>query len=137
MPPLDADIWHHGSPQRLRTLHAGSTVTRDRHLAEIFSHKPSLVCVSDGGAIRHDGHQPGWLHIIDEALCLDDIKPHPRSSMEPGAEWLTTHPLRLRLLGPVPLVPDELLDVEALAELRRPAGGKSSRPHLPPQLAWW
>ncbi len=121
--PPDRDAWFHGSPQRLRTLRAGSTVTRDRRLAEAFAHKPTLLCREDDGAIRHNGTEPGWLHVIDEPLASHDLEPHPRTSMDPGLEWLTTRPLRLRLLGPAPLDPAELLDAADLAELRRRAQG--------------
>ena len=116
--------WYHGSPRRLRVLRAGSTVTRDRHLAEVFSHKPTLVCLEDDGTIRHDGRRQGWLHVIDEPVRPDDLTPHPRTSMAPGMEWLTARPLRLRLIGPVPLEPTELLDDATLAELRRRAVGE-------------
>jgi len=119
-----ASPWYHGSPQRLRLLRAGSTVTRDRHLAEVFSHKPTLVCLEDDGTIRHDGREHGWLHVIDEPLHSDDLAPHPRTSMAPGMEWLTARPLRLRTIGPVPLDPAELLDDAILAELRRRAVGE-------------
>jgi hypothetical protein len=119
-----ASPWYHGSPQRLRVLRSGSTVTPDRHLAETFSHKPSLVCLEDDGTIRHDGRREGWLHVIDEPLRPDDLTPHPRTSMAPGLEWLTARPLRLRVIGAVPLDPDELLDDATLAELRRLAGSE-------------
>jgi len=122
--PPDPDAWYHGSPRRLTTLRAGSTITRDRRLAEAFSHKPTLLCREDDGSIRHDGTAPGWLHVIDEPLRPGDLEPHPRSSMDPGLEWLTTRPLRLRLLGAVAVDPAELLDAAALAELQRRAQGQ-------------
>ena len=116
--------WYHGSPQRIYSLRAGSTITPDRHLAEVFSLKPRLVCLEDDGSIRHDGQLLGWLHVVDEPLGPDDLEPHPRSSMPPGLEWLTTRPLRLRLLGPVAVDPAERLDEATLAELRRRAEGE-------------
>jgi hypothetical protein len=41
-----AQIWYHGSPLELTTLHEGSTITQKRELARIFSHKPTRVSVS-------------------------------------------------------------------------------------------
>ena len=117
----DADqVWYHGSPLRLCTLQAGSTVTMDVHLAEAFSHKPSLVSLEDDGAVRHNSREPGLLYRVAEALGPGDVTPHPQSSMPPGLEYLTTRDLALALVGPVPIRADELLS-EAAAELTRAA----------------
>lgn len=35
--------WYHGSPIVLASLVPGSTITQDKDLARVFSHKPSLV----------------------------------------------------------------------------------------------
>jgi hypothetical protein len=113
--------WYHGSPLRLEVLRAGSTVTRVRPLAEVFSHKPSIVCIEDDGTVRHDGRRPGWLHRVREEVGGGDVRPHPRSVMAPGKEWLTNRPLELELIGPVPVPPDELLSEEEAAGLRRRA----------------
>ncbi|NLS79196.1 MAG: hypothetical protein GXY76_18260 [Chloroflexi bacterium] len=87
--------WYHGSPLELTILRAGSTITQDRALASAFSHKPTLLCIEDDGTIRHNGTQPGILYRIAEELGEGDMHPHPRTTMAPGLEWLTTRELRL------------------------------------------
>ena len=114
-------VWYHGSPLQLRTLRAGSTVTMDMHLAEVFAHKPSLVSLADDGRVRHNGRQPGLLYRVAEALGPGDVTPHPQSSMPPGLEYLTTRDLALALIGPVPVRADELLSEAEAAELIRRA----------------
>jgi hypothetical protein len=117
--------WYHGSPHLLDTLLPGSTITQDEALARVFSHKPGIVCLEDDPAVlargvprlRHNGSLPGLLYLIAERLSERDIYPHPRSSLPPGLEWLTSRPLKLRLVGPVQPVPGEFLtpvDVTAL-----------------------
>jgi len=120
--------WYHGSPHELTTLREGSTITQDRHLAEVFAHKPAIVCVSDEGAIKHNGTLPGYLYRIAEEIGPEDVYPHPRTTMEANKEWLTRRKLRLALIGPVSVNPEELLTDEEVAELRRRAkitGGKT------------
>ena len=100
-PVCEFSPWYHGSPLSLSVLAAGSTVTQWRALAEAFSHKPSrLAYDSILGAIAHDGVLPGRLYVLDEPVILGtDLRPHPRTSMDPGVEWLTTRPLQLRLIA--------------------------------------
>ena len=78
--------WYHGSPFELTTLREGSTITQDRNLARVFSHKPTLVSVSDDGKIQHSGTVSGFLYLIAEDIQPDDVYPHPTSSMEAGKE---------------------------------------------------
>jgi hypothetical protein len=113
------ETWYHGSPLQLTVLRAGSTITRDRDLARIFSHKPEIVSIDDDGTIRHTGTRPGYLYRIDEPLEPEDAYPHPRTTMPPGLEWLTRRELRLLLLGPTEVRKDEFLTQAQLAELRR------------------
>ena len=97
-------VWHHGSNLRLAVLRTGSTVTKNKALAEAFSHRPSVLCMEDSGGIVHNGREAGFLYCIDEpAEEGRDVYPHPRSSMEAGLEFLTTRPLRSRLIETVPL----------------------------------
>jgi|SaaInl4_150m_RNA_FD_contig_31_1477428_length_834_multi_3_in_0_out_0_2 hypothetical protein len=110
--------WYHGSPLELTYVREGSTITQDRELARVFSHKPPIVSVGDDGRIKHTGTQPGFLYAIDEEVRTEDVVPHPRTTMEPGAEWLTTRNLKLRLVCPTDLLQDELLSEEELRELR-------------------
>ncbi len=93
--------WYHGSPLALQELQSGSTVTQWRQLAEAFSHKPAMLCYDDNGQITHNGQEPGRLYVIDEPVQVGvDLLPHPRSTMDANAEYLTQRPLRLRLVGP-------------------------------------
>lgn len=106
--PIDPNAaWFHGSNLRLTTLRTGSTVTQWRELAEAFSHKPTSLCYEDDGSISHNGVEPGFLYVIDEPVELDDaVYQHPRTSMEPGMEFLTRRELRLKLLCELPAEPD-------------------------------
>jgi hypothetical protein len=114
-----ARTWYHGSPLKLTTLHEGSTITQKRELARIFSHKPTLVSVSDAGQIKHNGTQPGYLYAVVDKIQPKDMVPHPRTTMAPGDEWLTTRELRLRLLCSTEPVPEEQLTDEEWAALQR------------------
>ena len=118
---LNVEAWYHGSPLQLDTLLAGSTITPYRHLAEVFSHKPSMVSVDDAGLILHNGTEAGYLYVIEETLSEADVYMHPRSTMQAGWEWLTRRDLPLRLLGPVAIKPVEQLSAENVAELRERA----------------
>ena len=119
--------WYHGSPSELSFIREGSTITQDRDLARVFSHKPPIVCTLDDGRIKHSGATPGLLYVIDEPVRPDDVAPHPRTTMEPGAEWLTTRALKLRLLCTTEPVAGELLSEEELAELRRMDAARKSK----------
>jgi hypothetical protein len=118
VPPALPTTWYHGSPCVLTMLRAGSTITPDRHLATVFSHKPSIVSIEDDGAIRHSGTATGYLYVVDEEVGPGDVRPHPRSSMAAGLEWLTTRELALRLVGPTAIVDGERLTEEEVARLR-------------------
>lgn len=102
-PDLDDGDWFHGSPLKLETLAAGSTVTRCRAVAEAFSHKPTRVSLDENRrpiAIEHDGTLPGYLYVVDEPVGESDVRPHPHSSFPgEGWEWITDRPLRLRLVA--------------------------------------
>ncbi len=110
--------WYHGSPFELRTIRKGSTITQQRELARVFSHKPPMVCIEDDGRIKHNGTQSGYLYVIAEEVRSGDVDPHPRTTMRPGDEWLTTRELRVRFLGSTVPRPDELLTEADIAELR-------------------
>jgi hypothetical protein len=109
--------WYHGSPLELATLHEGSTITQKRDLARIFSHKPTLVSVSDDGRVKHNGTTPGYLYTVADEIQLKDVVPHPHTTMSPGDEWLTTRELRLRLLCSTEPMPEEQLTDEERAAL--------------------
>jgi hypothetical protein len=114
-----AQTWYHGSPLELTRLQEGSTITQKRELARIFSHKPTLVSVSDTGQIKHNGTLPGYLYTVADNIQPKDVVPHPRTTMATGDEWLTTRELRLRLLCPTEPAPEEQLTGEEWAALQR------------------
>lgn len=112
-------IWYHGSPNRITHLLAGSTITQDRRLAEVFSHKPTLVSIEDDGRIRHNGKLPGYLYVIAEPILPDDLSPVPHSTMEPSKEFLTKRELMLQFTDLVEVNPDELLLPEDIIALKQ------------------
>jgi hypothetical protein len=109
------EIWYHGSPYRLEVLRAGSTVTQTRELAEVFSHKPVLVSIEDDGTIRHNGSLPGYLYVVAEPVGPEDVYPHPRTTMGPGFEWLTTRELSLAPVATVEISKGEPLTADEVA----------------------
>ena len=118
----ESEAWYHGSPYALTCLRAGSTITHDRELARVFSHKPPIVSMADDGALQHTGTLPGYLYRVDEPVGPEDVYPHPHSSMPPGKEWLTRRELRLALIGPTEVRDEERLSEKQVAELRQRMG---------------
>ena len=97
-------IWYHGSDQIFSELKTGSTITQWKELAEAFSHRPSALGYDDDGEIRHNGTKKGYLYVIDEPVEVGtDIFRHPRTTMDENAEFLTSRPLRVRMLYEVPI----------------------------------
>ena len=91
--------WYHGTNLQFDELRTGSTITQWRELAEAFSHKPNHLSYNDDGVISHDGTEKGYLYVIDEPIEVDvDVYQHPRTSMDPNAEFLTKRPLKLKLV---------------------------------------
>lgn len=117
---LGLNIWYHGSSAKLHQLKTGSTITRHYNLACIFSHKPTIVSIDDVGIIKHNGRENGWLYIVDEPLDpIQDIEPHPRSTMAEEMEWLTKRPLKLKLVEEIgqPKM-DDILTQEEIDRLK-------------------
>jgi hypothetical protein len=112
-----AKPWYRGSPFRLSVLRKGSTITQDQNLARVFSHKPTIVSLSDGN-IKHYGNAPGFLYRIAESLKREDVYPHPRSSMPEGKEWVTARELAVEPVGPTQIVEDERLTEEEATRLK-------------------
>ncbi len=113
--------WFHGSPLRLTTLRAGSTITGEQALARVFSHKPQVVSLDgEAGGLRlqHNGSLPGYLYAVEDVLP-GDVKPHPNSSMPDGLEWLTLRELPLRLLSQTSPQPGELLSQDDIERLKQ------------------
>ena len=95
-------IWYHGSDKRFEVLRENSTVTPWRELAEAFSHQPTRLSYDDQGRIFHNGTQKGYLYVIDEPVAVgEDIYPHPRTTMDENAEFLTKRPLKVKYIGKV------------------------------------
>jgi len=121
-------IWYHGSPFHLTVIRAGSTITPDRELARVFSHKPGLVSqdIDDNGQrwIKHSGRQPGVLYRIAEELAPGDVYPHPESTMLPAQEWLTARELRVERIEATAVNADELLTEQESELLSRRVGAQ-------------
>ena len=116
--PHDITAWYHGSPAVLTELAAGSTITPDRSLAEVFSHKPTVVSIGDDGVIEHDGVMPGRLYRISEQPSPEEVEIHPRTSMIHGLEWIISKTVAVRLVAYVPLDESERLSAETLRKIR-------------------
>ncbi len=115
--------WYHGSPLRLERLGVGSTITQDRDLARVFSHKPSLVLQDSNDlgtrSLKHSGVVPGYLYRVVDDVGPEEVYPHPRTTMEPGQEWLTRRELRVELIEPTAVYEHERLTDQEVAELRQ------------------
>ncbi|MDE5576800.1 MAG: hypothetical protein K2J11_05390 [Oscillospiraceae bacterium] len=92
-------VWYHGSDTLFSELRSNSTITQWKELAEAFSHRPTALEYDDDGAISHNGVEKGYLYIIDEPVDFqNDICPHPRTSMDENAEFLTKRPLKVKMI---------------------------------------
>lgn len=123
-------LWYHGSQQELTVLRVGSSITQDRNIARVFSHRPGLTSVEDDGSIKHNGVTPGYLHAIDEPITAADVEPHPHPINATKWEWLTKREIKVRLLERPALRDEERLTDADIAELRRKqqaAGAESFR----------
>ena len=109
----------HGTPLDLAVLKAGSSVTQHRDLARVFSHKPTVVSISDDGEMMHNGQRPGILYRLANPIAEDDVEPHPRSAMPSGLEWVTTRDLSLVMIESTEVRPGELLTDLDTARLMR------------------
>jgi hypothetical protein len=109
--------WYHGSPLELEEIRKGSTITQDRDLARVFSHKPTLVSISDDGSIKHNGKERGFLYRIAETVRAGDVHPHPQTSVEYGKEWLTNRNLKVMLICPTQILDGERLTDEEVKGL--------------------
>lgn len=118
--------WYHGSPLELTLLRRGSTITQKLALARIFSHKPTLVSVTDDGQIRHNGILRGYLYAIVDRVQPEDVAPHPYTTMGPGDEWLTTREFHVQLLGRVELLPEEQLTAEEYAAIQEQLAARNA-----------
>ena len=115
--------WYHGSPSKLTRLRIGSTITQDRDLARIFSHKPGLVSqdvdATGNRILKHTGTRPGYLYRLAEPVKPAEIEPHPASTMGAGQEWLTKREFQVELVEPTTPIPEEVLNAEEVTVLSR------------------
>ncbi len=111
--------WYHGSQQVLTILRVGSSISQDRDIARIFSHRPALVSIADDGTRKHNGTTSGYLYCITEAIRAEDVEPHPHPINTGKWEWLTKRDLTLRLLEQTSVRAEESLTEADIAELRR------------------
>ncbi len=118
--------WYHGSDQALTKLRAGSSITQNRDVAKAFSHRPSLVSLSDEGEslpdkcnVKHDGVAPGYLYAVSDEIGPDDVRPHSHPANAARWEWLTNRELRLELIEQTTVTSRERLTDEEIAALRQ------------------
>ncbi|MFW6281648.1 MAG: hypothetical protein ACOC1O_02485 [bacterium] len=110
--------WYHGSPLKLDIIKKGSTITPDKKLAEVFSHKPAIVMISDEGEIKHNGKKKGYLYKIEEKVESSDVYPHPNTTMEKGKEWLTNRELKVKLVKEVKIWGSDKLSKSEIKKLK-------------------
>jgi ribosomal protein S18 acetylase RimI-like enzyme len=118
--------WYHGSPHTLQVLRAGSTITQNRRLAEVFSHKPEVVSIDDDGVIQHNGSMQGYLYLVLD-VRPEDVTSHPHTTMQPGLEWITARDLNLAPLGATTVSARDLFSEEQIAAIRDWALRKQKR----------
>jgi hypothetical protein len=111
--------WYHGTQQELMVIRAGSSISQNRDVARIFSHRPTLVSTADDGTRKHNGTLPGYLYVVAEAIGAEDVYPHPHPVNVGYWEWLTKRDLRLTLLERTTVRPEEFLSNGEIAELQR------------------
>lgn len=115
----DGRPWYHGSQQALTVLRAGSSISQNRDIARIFSHRPALLSMQEDGSLKHDGTAPGYLYRVAEAVKTEDIYPHPHPVNVSRWEWLTKRELSVQLIERTEVQDAEKLTEQEIAELRR------------------
>lgn len=111
--------WYHGSPHELEALRAGSSISQNKDIARVFSHRPALVSMSDDGVIKHTGALPGYLYIVTEEVKPEDIYPHPHPLNASRWEWITRRELRVKMIERTEVKAEEQLSDDEIAEMRR------------------
>lgn len=114
--------WYHGSQRELTVIRSGSSVSQSIDVARAFSHRPSLLGMSDDGNIHHNGVELGFLHVVDEPITEDDIKPHPHQANALKWEWLVQREIRVRLIERTEPLPEQKLTPEAERTMRQRGG---------------
>ncbi len=120
--------WYHRSQQRLTMLRAGSSITQYKRVAKAFSHRPSIVIMSDGGEgeqqagewnIRHDGVTFGYLYVVADEVEPADVRPHLHPVSVSHWEWLTNREMKIRLIEETTVADSERLTDEEIAKVKR------------------
>ena len=111
--------WYHGSQQELTTLRVGSSITQDKTVAKAFSHRPSMLSMSEGGTVKHDGVTPGYLYIVIDEISPEDVYPHPHPVNATRWEWLTNRELKLKLIEQTIVTDEERLTDQEIAEIKQ------------------
>lgn len=101
------------------TLRAGSSISQDKDLARVFSHRPSLISRSGDGTSKHNGKARGYLYVVDEEIKPEDVYPHLHPANIERWEWLTKRELKLKLVERTEVREEERLTNEEIGELRR------------------
>ena len=99
---MTVELWYHGTPEKLATIRAGSSLARRREIAEAFSHRPTTVSVDDDGTVSHNGRLDGFLYVVDEPVVPADVSVHPACNAGDPWEWVTARDLRVRRIARVP-----------------------------------
>ena len=47
--------WYHDAQEALTTLRIGSSITQNRDIARIFSHRSTITSIEDDGSLKHNG----------------------------------------------------------------------------------
>ena len=111
--------WYHGSQQKLTTLRVGSSITQDITVAKAFSHRPSLLTMSEGGTVKHDGVTSGYLYTVADEIGPDDVYPHPHPVNATRWEWLTNRELKLKLIERTIVTDEERLTDQEIGEIKQ------------------
>ena len=111
--------WYHGSQQELTTLRVGSSITQDKTVAKAFSHRPSMLSMSEGGTVKHDGVTSGYLYTVADEIGPDDVYPHPHPVNATRWEWLTNRELKLKLIEQTVVTDQERLTDQEIAEIKQ------------------
>ncbi len=111
--------WYHGSPRKLTVLRGSSSISQNRNVARVFSHRPSLISMSDDGSIKHNGTRAGYLYVVVEEIRPEDVDPHPHPANIGHWEWLTKRELHVELIERTEVRKKERLTNKEIAELKR------------------
>ena len=110
--------WYHGSQERLTRLCVGSSITQNKDVARAFSHRPSLLSVSNEGTIKHDGTVSGYLYVVSEAVKAEGVYLHPHPANVDRWEWVTKRELSVELIELTQVKEKEKLTKKDIVQLR-------------------